>query len=154
MIFSSLNAKPCPYQYPTAIQAALDWIAGHDLAGMEAGTYKLQGDDVYINLQDFTTHPADEGTAERHDDYLDLQYVVSGVERMGYVPYTGLEPVFEDPEGKDITFYKELEREAFVDVHPGSYCIFFSNDIHRPGCAAGEPCAVRKAVATIRQSIL
>lgn len=154
MIFSSLNAKPCPYRYPAAIQTALDWIAGHDLAHMEAGTYKLQGDDLYINLQDFTTHPADEGTAERHDDYLDLQYVVSGVERMGYVPYTGTEPVFEDPEGKDITFYKELEGEAFVDVGPGSYCIFFSNDIHRPGCAAGEPCAVRKAVAKIRQSIL
>ena len=154
MIFASLNALDCPYRYPAAIQTALEWIASHDLDSMEAGTYKLQGDDLYINLQDFTTHPADEGTAERHDDYLDLQYVVSGVERMGYVPYTGSEPVFEDPEGKDITFYKDLEREAFVDVYPGSYCIFFSNDIHRPGCAAGAPCQVRKAVAKIRQSLL
>lgn len=154
MIFSSLKAVPCPYQYPAAIQTALDWIADHDLEHMEVGTYKLQGDDLYINLQDFTTSPAQERRAERHNDYLDLQYIVSGVERMGYVPYTGPEAVLEDPEGKDITFYKDLKGEAFVDVAPGSYCIFFSNDIHRPGCAAGEPCAVRKAVAKIRQSIL
>ena len=73
---------------------------------------------------------------------------------MGYVPYTGKETVDEDPEGKDVTFYKDLEGEAFVDVTPGSYCVFFSNDIHRPGCAAGEPCAVRKAVVKMRQSLL
>ena len=121
---------------------------------MEAGTYEVQGKDLYIMIQDFTTQPAGERRPERHDDYLDLQYIVSGVERMGYVPYTGKETVDEDPEGKDVTFYKDLEGEAFVDVTPGSYCVFFSNDIHRPGCAAGEPCAVRKAVVKMRQSLL
>lgn len=154
MIFACANAVPCPCKYPAPMEAALKWLADHDLAHMEAGTYELQGKDLYIMIQDFTTQPAEVRRPERHDDYLDVQYIVSGVERMGYVPYTGKEAVDEDPEGKDVTFYKDLEGETFVDVTPGSYCIFFSNDIHRPGCAAGEPCAVRKAVVKMKQSLL
>ncbi len=154
MIFASAHAKTSPYKYPAAIQTALDWIADHDAAQMEAGTYELQGKDIYVMIQDFTTQPAGDRRPERHDDYLDIQYIVSGVERMGYVPYTGAETVQEDPEGKDVTFYQDLTGEAFVDVTPGSYCIFFSNDIHRPGCAAGEPAPVRKVVAKVKQSLL
>lgn len=121
---------------------------------MEAGTYEVQGKDLYIMIQDITTQDAEIRRPERHNDYLDIQYSVSGVERMGYVPYTGTESVLEAPEGKDVIFYKDLEGENFVDVAPGCYCIFFSDDIHRPGCAAGEPGNVRKAVAKVKQSLL
>lgn len=154
MIFASANALDCPYKYPAAIRTVLDWIANQDAASLEAGTYELQGRDVYVMVQDVTTQPAQVRRPERHDDYLDIQYVVSGVERMGYVPYTGRETVREDPEGRDVVFYQDLEGETFVDVTPGCYCIFFSNDIHRPGCAAGEPAAVRKVVGKVRQSLL
>ncbi len=154
MIFSSVNALECPCKYPPAIQTALDWIAGHDVAHMEAGTYEIQEKDLYVMIQDITTQPAEVRRPERHNDYLDIQYIVSGVERMGYVPYTGKETVLEDPEGKDVTFYQNLEGETFVDVAAGCYCIFFSNDIHRPGCAAGEPGSVRKAVVKMKQSLV
>lgn len=154
MIFASTNAVECPYQYPAAIQTALKWLADHDLAQLDAGTYEIQGKDLYVMIQDITTQPAEVRRPERHNDYLDIQYIVSGVERMGYMPYTGEEEVQEDPEGKDVTFYQNLTGETFVDVTPGSYCIFFSNDIHRPGCAAGEPGSVRKAVVKMKQSLL
>lgn len=154
MIFACTNALPCPYKYPAAIQTALDWIADNDVAHMEAGAYELQGKDLYMMIQDFTTQPAEVRRPERHDDYLDIQYIVSGVERMGYVPYTGRETVQEDPEGQDVTFYTDLAGETFVDVTPGCYCVFFSSDIHRPGCAAGESCAVRKVVGKVKQSLL
>lgn len=154
MIFASANALECPCKYPAAIQTALDWITQHDVAHMEAGTYELQGKDLYVMIQDITTQPAEVRRPERHNDYLDIQYIVSGVERMGYVPYTGKETVQEDPEGKDVTFYQDLEGETFVDVTSGCYCIFFSNDIHRPGCAAGEPGSVRKVVVKMKQSLV
>ena len=41
-----------------------------------------------------------------------------------------------------------------MDVSEGSYCIFFSNDIHRPCIAAGEPAAVKKAVLKVKESLL
>lgn len=154
MIFNSANAQECPYKYPAAIQTALKWIADHDVAHMDTGTYEIQGRDLYINIQDIITQPAENCRPERHNDYLDIQYVVSGVERMGCVPYTGNEAVLAAIENKDIILYKDLVEESFVDVAPGCYCIFFSNDIHRPGCAIGEPGNVRKAVAKVKQSLL
>ena len=154
MIFASVNELKRPCRYPAAIETALGWIAEHDVAHMEAGNYEIQGQDLYVMIQDITTQPAQVRCPERHNDYLDIQYIVSGVERMGYVPYTGKESVQEDPEGKDVTFYQDLEGETFIDVAPGCYCIFFSSDIHRPGCAAGGPCAVRKVVVKVKQSLL
>lgn len=154
MIFSSTHALDCPYQYPEAIKIALQWIADNDVANLEAKTYEIQGRDIYVMIQDITTQPAEMRRAERHDLYLDIQYIVSGTERMGYVPYTGKEEILDNPENKDVVHYTNLENETFVDVNAGSYCIFFSNDIHRPGCAAGEPMAVRKAVIKIKESIL
>lgn len=155
MIYSSLHAKSSPYNYPVPIQKALDWIRDNDVAAMDAGTYEISGRDMYAMIQDITTQPAKERRAERHDLYLDIQYIVSGTERMGYVPYTGNETVTEDPEGKDVMFYDGFAHEDFVDVGPGAFCIFFSNDIHRPGCAAGEKgSAVRKVVLKIREELL
>ena len=95
MIFSSTHAVDCPYQYPEAIKTAFQWIADNDVANMEAGTYEVQGRDIYVMIQDITTQPAEVRRAERHDLYLDIQYIVSGTERMGYVPYTGKEEILE-----------------------------------------------------------
>lgn len=154
MVFASVNALECPCKHPPAIQTALTWITEHDVAHMGTGVYEIQGRDLYVNVQDITTQPVENCYPERHNDYLDIQYVVSGAERMGYVPCTGKETVLKDFSDRDIIFYKDLENETFVDVTPGCYCIFFSNDIHRPGCAAGEPSSVRKIVVKIRQSLL
>lgn len=154
MIFSSINSLEHSNQYPTTIRTALKWIRDHDIAHMDTGTYELQGRDIYINIQDITTQPAELCYAERHNDYLDIQYVVSGVERMGHVPYTGRESVLKEILDRDTVLYQNMEHENFVNVPAGSYCIFFSDDIHRPGCAADGPSKVRKAVVKIRQSLL
>lgn len=154
MILTSLNAVACPYKYPEALQKAVDWLKNSDLESMAAGTYEIEGRDIYAMVQEITTKPVEERRAEKHDLYLDIQYIISGIERMGYAPYTGSEEILENPEGKDACFYKNLKGENFVDVSAGSYCIFFSNDIHRPGAAAGEPTAVKKVVLKVKESLL
>ncbi len=154
MIYSSVRALECPCQYPDAIRTALTWIAEHDIAHMDTGIYEIQGRDLYINIQDITTQPAELCRPERHDIFLDIQYVAAGTERMGFAPCTGKETVVAALKERDITICQDPEGEVFIDVTPGCYCIFFSNDIHRPGCAAGEPANVRKAVAKIKQSLL
>lgn len=154
MILSSTKAVTAPYKYPEAIQKAIDWLKANDLASMAAGTYEIEGRDIYAMIQEITTQPVEQRRAEKHDLYLDIQYIVSGIERMGYAPYTGQEEILENPEGKDACFYKNLKEEHFIDVPAGFYCIFFSNDIHRPGAAAGEPTAVKKVVVKVKEALL
>lgn len=154
MILSALNAAVCPYSYPAAIQKAIDWLKSNDLSAMEVGTYEIEGKDIYAMVQELTTKPFEERRAEKHDLYADIQYIISGKERMGYAPYTGAEEISENPEGKDACFFQNLGNENFVDVEAGCYCIFFSNDIHRPGAAAGEPAAVKKVVIKVKEALL
>ena len=154
MILSSLNAVDCPFKYPEALQKGIDWLRNNDLKAMEAGTYEIEGRDIYAMIQEVTTKPFEERRAERHDLYLDVQYIISGTERMGYVPYTGAEEVEENPEDKDICFFKNLSSENYIDVPAGAFCIFFTNDIHRPGAATGEPAAVKKAIVKIKEALL
>lgn len=154
MIFSSLNAVKSPYQYPQAINKAFDWLKNNDLEAIAAGTYEIEGRDIFAMVSEITTQPAAERRAEKHDQYLDIQYIISGTERMGYVPYTGKEEILENPEGKDNCFYQNLQHENFVDVTAGCYCIFFANDIHRPGVAAGNAQAVKKVVIKVKETLL
>nr|WP_065551663.1 YhcH/YjgK/YiaL family protein [Enterocloster clostridioformis] len=154
MIFSSINSLGRFYHYPATIRMALKWIRDHDIAHMDTGIYELQGRDIYVNIQDITTQPPQVCYLERHNDYLDIQYVVSGVERIGYAPYTGTETVLRENLEKDIVLYQTIENENFVNVLAGFYCVFFSDDIHRPGCAADGPEKVRKAVVKLKQSLI
>ncbi len=57
MILSSLNAVDCPFKYPEALQKGIDWLRNNDLKAMEAGTYEIEGRDIYAMIQEVTTKP-------------------------------------------------------------------------------------------------
>ncbi len=154
MIFSSLHTHEGSFTYPAAIEEALNWLREQDLAHMEPGVYELEGRDLFVNIQEITTKPVEDCRPERHMKYMDIQYIVSGMEQMGFVPYHGSEEIQMEAKEHDVVFYQNLQGESFVTVPAGSYCMFFFNDIHRPGCAVGEAAAVRKAVVKVNQALL
>ena len=131
MIYASLNAKKGNYQYPAAIATALEFLAKPETAELPVGRYELDGDNIFVLIQDQTTAPVENKRAESHRNYIDIQYLFTGKEVQGYAPLlpgvTG-----EEPAGKDNIFYADVENEQFVTLHPGEFTVFFTNDIHRP----------------------
>ena len=131
MIYASLNAKKGNYQYPAAIATALEFLAKPETAELPVGRYELDGDNIFVLIQDQTTAPVENKRAESHRNYIDIQYLFTGKEVQGYAPLlpgvTG-----EEPAGKDNIFYDTVENEQFVTLHPGEFTVFFTNDIHRP----------------------
>ena len=55
MIYASLNAKEGNYQYPAAIKTALDFLAKPETAELPVGRYELDGDNIFVLIQDQTT---------------------------------------------------------------------------------------------------
>lgn len=153
MIYSSLNAKKGNYQYPAAIQTALDFLAKEDTASLPVGRYELDGDNIFVLIQDQTTAPASEKRAESHRNYIDIQYLFSGEEVQGYAMLAP-DKKGEEPAGKDNIFYDTVENECFVKLHPGEFTIYFSNDIHRPNCTDSEPMQIHKAVVKIKEALI
>ena len=144
MIYASLNAKKGNYQYPAAINTALEFLAKPETAELPVGRYELDGDNIFVLIQDQTTAPV---------DYIDIQYLFTGKEVQGYAPLlpgvTG-----EEPAGKDNIFYETVENEQFITLHPGEFTVYFTNDIHRPNCTMDEPVNIHKAVVKIKESLI
>lgn len=153
MIYSSLTAKEGNYQYPEAIQKALDFLKKEDTASLPVGRYELQGDDIFVLIQDQVTASPDKKRAESHRNYIDIQYLFSGEEMQGYAM---LKPGMtgEEPAGKDNIYYAEVEDEQFIHLKAGDFTIFFTNDVHRPNCTDKEPGDIHKAVVKIRENLI
>lgn len=121
---------------------------------MEPGRYAIQGDDIYAQVFDAETKPAEEQRPEVHEKYADVQFLASGRERLGFTPDTGSYEVAERFDDRDLIFYKKVENECFIEARPGCFSVFFPEDIHRPACASGQPMTVRKVVVKISVKLL
>lgn len=140
---------------PPAVDHALKLATALDLATMEPGRYELEGDKIFVLVIDAESGPKAEKRPEAHATYLDVQYVIKGVEKMGYSPYPEAVTVTEeDLEGRDIIFYDRAEHETDVLVNEGMFVVFFPYEVHRPCVAVGAPAQARKAVIKIRKDLL
>ena len=153
MIYSSLTAKKGNYQYPEAIQKALDFLAKEDTVALPVGKYEIDGDNIYVLIQDQTTADAKDKRAESHRNYIDIQYLFTGAEKQGYA-MLGEGVKGEEPAGKDNIYYDTVKDEQFVILKPGDFTIYFTNDIHRPNCAVDAPMAIHKAVVKIKEALI
>lgn len=154
MIFSSIYAKDNVEKYPKAIQTALEYLKSNDFTTMETGVYEIQGKDIYAQVMDAQTAPADTKRPEVHEKYIDVQFLASGKERLGFTFDTGSYEVDERLGDKDLIFYKSVENEGYIDAVPGCYSIFFPEDVHRPAVAAGEPMTIRKVVVKVSVALI
>lgn len=154
MIFSSIYTKDDAKKYPKAIQTALDYLKTHDFTAMETGVYEIQGKDIYAQVMDAQTGAVEEKRPEVHEKFVDVQFLASGKEKLGFTPDTGKYEVDERFDERDLIFYKSVENEGFIEATPGCYSIFFPADVHRPAVAVDEPMTVRKVVVKVSVALL
>lgn len=154
MIFSSIYAKDDVNKYPKAIQTAIEYLKSNDFVAMEPGVYEIQGKDIYAQVFDAETGAAAERRPEVHEKYIDVQFLASGEEKLGFTPDTGKYEVDERIDERDLIFYKSVENEGFIVATPGCYSMFFPEDVHRPAVAVDEPMKVRKVVVKVKVALL
>ena len=65
---------------------AFTFLRETDLSALPVGNIAIDGEDVYANVQSYTTMAAEECPFESHRAYFDLQYVAEGEECFGYIP--------------------------------------------------------------------
>lgn len=140
--------------YPAPVVKAIHYLKTTDFEGLAAGTYEIDGKNIYALVMDLTTTDKDKNRPEVHRRYIDVQFLLRGKELIGFARDTGHNAKAEDLPERDVCFYQDAENEVFLKMCPGNFAIFFPFDVHRPGCRDGEPCAVRKVVVKIALDIL
>jgi len=113
------------------ISEAFGFLDQPGLAELPDGEYEILGDRVYAIIAHENGRSISEGKLEGHRKYIDIQYVISGEESMGWKAREGLANSVDYDDEKDLEFF-EGDPDSIVRVPPGSFIIFLPTDAHLP----------------------
>src|SRR5574340_1252862 len=115
---------------------AFTFLKRPNLADLPAGKQVIDGDKVFAIVSKGSGKKRSEGKLETHQRYIDIQYVISGKDEMGWKPEASCtKPAGPYDVEKDIRFHDD-EPYTWFTVTPGAYAIFFPRDaqIGRASC--------------------
>ena len=134
----------------TQFAKAFEILTDKTLPQKQDGKYAVDGENIYYTVQRYTTKPLNEGKLEAHRKYIDIQFLLEGVELLGYAPLKGLTTAEVYNPQKDIAFFNTPKEITKVKLEPGLFCILFPDDAHLPCRQLPGPTEVRKVVIKIR----
>lgn len=150
MIFDKLNNAKQYYCLGEKIQKGFEFLSKEDLKTLPDGRYEILGNEIYANVQSLKTKNQNLKKWEVHRDYIDIQYVISGKEKMGYGLLADFNEITEkyDKE-KDVEFLNG-EKFNFVNVQEGEFVIFYPNDVHAPMLSVEDDIEIKKVIVKIK----
>jgi YhcH/YjgK/YiaL family protein len=148
MILDQLKNAKIYLSIGEGISKALQYLGTTDFSNLEPGRYDIDGDNIYAVVSLYNTKPFSATKWEAHKKYIDVQYVVSGKEKMGSTSFDKVIPIEEYNKDNDCTIYKGDGNYIFVEE--GSFVIFFPTDVHMPGVSVNIPKEVKKVVIKVK----
>ncbi len=138
MILDSLeNAERYANLHP-GFRQGFEFLARPNLAGLDSGKYELDGDRLFalINRDPGRGHAG--ARLEAHRKYIDIQFLVSGSEEIGWRPTSECSQLTDpyDP-SRDIMFFADPSH-AWINLRVGKFMIFYPQDAHAPLASTGE----------------
>jgi len=119
-------------------EKAFDFLSRTDLKDLLPGKYEIDGEHVFaIIVNDFGLEKK-EGLLEIHRKYVDIQFVLSGTDNMGWKPKRLCSrPTGNFDEKIDAQLFND-EPTTWISVQPNSYAIFFPEDAHMAMISASK----------------
>jgi len=149
MITDRINYANLYHPLSSGIRHAFEYLQQTNLASLPPGKYEVGGGNLYVMSQEYTTKLPEQGKWEAHRRYIDLQYIVSGTERIGYAHLSRLSQGDYNSE-KD--FQALTGVGDYITLSAGDFMLLFPEDAHMPGMAVGDPVPVKKVVVKIAVS--
>ena len=129
------------------IAKAFEYINETDLSQTPVGNYEIDGENLFALVQQYETKDIEGANPEGHHKYIDIQYIISGVELIGLVTLRDQIPVLSKKEDNydlydcDTTLFR---------MDSGMFSIFFPEDIHMPGIELKQSSTVKKVVIKVK----
>jgi len=150
MIVASIKNKDYVRKTFTQLRSVFDFIDKKLTKDIKEGIYNLDFG-IYAVVAKSNPKPKKEQLLETHKKYIDLQYIISGKDKIGWK--------FRDKsfvvntkynKKKDITFFS-TKPDIFITLKKGDFVIFFPEDAHAPLCGKTP---VKKCVFKIPKTII
>ncbi|WP_161890718.1 YhcH/YjgK/YiaL family protein [Pontibacter russatus] len=146
MVLDSLqNARRYNSLHPL-FQQAFRFLQEADLATLPLGQQAIVGRDLFAIISEGSGTTEKEAKLEAHRQYIDIQYVISGTDHMGWKSLAlCAEPSEPYTAEREAAFFPDKTSNWF-DVPAGYFTIFFPDDAH---AAMVTEQTVRKVVLKI-----
>ncbi|MDU5156654.1 N-acetylneuraminate anomerase [uncultured Citrobacter sp.] len=153
MMSDELRSLPSAGLHPVLQQALTLAVAANPQEKMP-GRYELQGDNIFMNVMQFATQSPEQKKAELHREYIDIQVLLSGEERILFGMTDSARQCEEMHVEDDYQLCSQIADEQAMVLKPGRFVIFMPGEPHKPGCVVQAPMDIKKVVIKVRASLL
>ena len=139
--YTALNPK---------FSVAFDFIKKAVAEDLALGRYEFENGD-YAFIQEYVTKDDEDCIFEGHRKYIDIQYIIEGVEVIAVADISKTTPKTDYSAEKDVQFFENCDRAATTVIDGGEYGIFFPYDIHKPAMSlGGNKAPLKKIVVKVK----
>jgi YhcH/YjgK/YiaL family protein len=131
MILDHIHNRERYYPLDRQIERGLRYLAVTDFSEVEPGKYDIGGDGVFAIVDTYKPAVIESKKLEAHHKYVDIQFIAHGEESVGYATLTDQNLIDNRFEESDLGFYDG--DEMYAKLSPNMFCIFFPEDLHKPG---------------------
>lgn len=148
MIFDKIENIELYFQLGERIKQALIYIRETDFTKLKTGKHNIDGDKLFVLVNEYKTKDISECVMEAHKKYIDLQYMYKGCEKIACSILTDQEPTKNYDSENDYSLYKPFDF-SIIKLETGTFALFFPDDIHMPGIVHNESKNIKKIVVKI-----
>jgi YhcH/YjgK/YiaL family protein len=118
-------------------------------ADKPTGKHVIDGSDLFVLVQEYTTKELADSMWEAHHAYADIHCVISGKETIGYASdATALRATSPYDSAGDAELLEGIG--DFITCAPGTFALLFPYEPHMPCVAVDSPENVKKIVIKIK----
>lgn len=150
MIKDRLENAKTYYSLSENLKKGLLWLENTDLKNISDGKYEIVGEEVYASVQTYDTKQ--DADYESHRNYIDIQYMIDGCEKIGVTDIKNCTTTIEYDFQRDLEFYKINSPEEYITLPKGCFTILFPHDAHKPSISLEEKTTVKKVVVKVALS--
>jgi len=133
-----------------SLRRAFDFLQVRDLPQLPDGRVDIDGDRVFALVQRYETVRTDAPKYECHRKYIDVQFIATGEEVIGWAPAERMSVTEAYDAGRDVCFGTIAAGTwTPVRLEAGQLMVLWPEDAHAPKGATGESKRVMKIVVKV-----
>lgn len=114
------------------------------------GKYEIDGKNVFVMVQEYNSKLEADRKFEAHRKYIDIQFMISGEEKIEIGALEGLKPEKEFNVESDGGLFKAPENYTTAVLTDGDFAVIYPDEAHAPGISLNDnQKPVKKIVAKV-----
>ena len=146
------NLENIGHQVPMTplIKKAIDFLHRNNISRLPEGRVDIDEERVFAIVQRYETIPIEAPKFEAHRKYIDIQYIASGEEIIGWAPIERMKITDAYDADNDVCLGTMPEAQwTPLSLKEGQLAVFWPEDGHSPKLAVHAPIRVMKIVIKV-----